>query len=344
VALIVGIGLVWGLEQVVVSPLETGAAYPEYSSLRSDPVGAMALYESLAKVTKVERLYKSRLRSDPGPGTTIFVLGVDPVAWAQVKSETLKEYEDLTSKGARLVIAFLPVSKPWAADKEMHPVERQWHIHFDYKDLHAEPNETPRETALEIKAGPEWKALGESGVEKKLGAGTVVLLADSYPLSNEGLREERDSDLIVALAGPATEIVFDENHFGVVETGSVTKLMRKYHLEGAIAVLLLVAVLFLWRSASSLLPSRAPKAEQAVTGRDSLEGMTALLRRGIAEKDLVRICVGEWKRTSLNDHKSLPKGFSEALIDHKNVVLAYREIASRLERRLPPKLAAPQAS
>jgi len=212
----------------------------------------------------------------------------------------------------------------------MHPVERQWHIHFDYKDLHVESDETPRETALEIKAGPEWKALGESGVEKKSGAGTVVLLADSYPLSNEGLREERDSDLIVALAGPATEIVFDENHFGVVETGSVTKLMRKYHLEGAIAVLLLVAILFLWRSASSLLPSRAPRAEQAVAGRDSLEGMTALLRRGIAEKDLVRICVEEWKRTSLNGHKSPNKGLADALIDHKNVVIAYREIAKAL--------------
>jgi hypothetical protein len=158
----------------------------------------------------------------------------------------------------------------------------------------------------------------------------VVLLADSYPLSNEGLREERNSDLIVALAGPATEIVFDENHFGVVETGSVTKLMRKYHLEGAIAVLLLVAILFLWRSASSLLPSRAPRAEQAVAGRDSLEGMTALLRRGIAEKDLVRICVEEWKRTSLNGHKSPNKGFADASIDHKNVVIAYREIAKAL--------------
>src|SRR5271168_1473665 len=106
-AAVLVMGLLWGLEQVVVSPLETGAVYPEYSSLRSDPMGAMALYESLAKVMKVERLYKSRLRSDPGPGTTIFVLGVDPFGWAAIKEDTLKEYAELTSKGARLVIAFL---------------------------------------------------------------------------------------------------------------------------------------------------------------------------------------------------------------------------------------------
>jgi hypothetical protein len=327
---VVVIGLVWGLEQVVVSPLETGAAYPEYSSLRSDPQGTMALYESLSKVMKVERLYKSRMRRDPGPGTTIFVLGVDPESWAQVKIETLKEYEELTGKGARLVIGFLPVSKPWAADKEVHPIQSHWHIHFNYRDLHADPGETPRETALEFKAGSEWKELSENVIERKFGAGTVVLAADSYPLSNEGLREERDSGLILQLAGQATEMVFDENHFGVVETGSVVKLMRKYHLEGAIAVLVLLAGLFLWRSASSLLPSRAPRAEQAVAGRDSLEGMTALLRRGIAERDLVRICVEEWKKTSLNDHKWLHKGLYEPLIDLKNPVIAYREISKTL--------------
>ena len=258
--------LAWGLEQVVVSPLETGAAYPEYSSLRSDPMGTMALYESLAKVLQVERLYKSRMKSDPGPGTTIFALGVEPVAWAKLETDTLKEYEELTSKGARLVIAFLPVSQPWK-DKDARPVEARWHIHFDYKNLHAGHGEVPRESALTLRGGPEWKKL-EDALERPLGAGSVVLLADSYPLSNEGLREKRDASLIVKLAGPARQVVFDENHFGVVETGSITKLMRKYNLEGALGVLALVAALFLWRSASSLLPSRAPRAEQAVTGRD----------------------------------------------------------------------------
>jgi hypothetical protein len=319
------LGLLWGFEQVVVSPVETGAAYPEYSSLRSDPVGAMALYESLSRVMSVERLYKSRMRADPGPGTTIFVLGVDPLAWSQLKEETLNDYQDLTSKGARLVIAFLPVSKPFAADKEVHAPELRWHIHFHYKDPHSEPGEIPRETALEFKAGPEWTPLGDNVLERKLGAGTVVLVADSYPLSNEGLREEHDSALIVKLAGPAKEIVFDENHFGVVETGSVVKLMRKYHLEGAVAVLALVAGLFLWRNASSLLPSRAPSVEQPVMGRDSTEGMTALLRRGIAEKDLVRVCVEEWKKTSPND--------SLELVKNKSVVAAYREIAKSLVER-----------
>ena len=124
--------------------------------------------------------------------------------------------------------------------------------------------------------------------------------------------------------------MFDENHFGVVETGSITKLMRKYHLEGALALLALVAALFLWRSASSLLPSRAPGAEQAVAGRDSLDGMVALLRRGIPEKDLVWICYEEWKKGSLNDLKSPKIDLNDALFDHKNVVTAYKALMEKL--------------
>lgn len=318
------VALVWGLEVVIVSPLETGTAYPEYSSLRPDPMGTMALYESLEKVVKVERLYKSRMRRDPGAGTTIFVLGVDPMAWAKLKVDTLKEYEELTAKGARLVIAFLPVSDPWK-DTDARPVETRWGVGFRYSKVHAaEHGAIPKETALVLTPGKEWKRIG-SAIERPLGAGSVVLLADSYPLSNEGLRESHDAGLIVKLAGEAKEVVFDENHFGVVETGSVTKLMRKYHLEGAMAVLALVAALFLWRSSSSLLPSRAPDAGQPVMGRDSAEGMTALLRRGIAEKDLVRVCYEEWRKTS--------RAEKTVAVGSNDVVAAYREIARTLAEK-----------
>jgi hypothetical protein len=302
------LALFWGFEQVVVSPLETGAVYPEYSSLRSDPRGALALYESLGKLLKVERLYKSRRQVEAGPGTTFFILGVDPEAWAKIKENTLKDYEKLTGTGARLVIAFLPVSE----DKK-----GPWNIRFIHNAL---------------QGGSEWKTLDAhaNAVERKLGAGSVVLVGNSYPLSNEGLREAHDAALLVKLVGPATEIVFDENHFGVMETGSIAKLMRKYHLEGALAVLAVVAALFLWRSASSLLPSRAPREEQAVTGRDSLEGMTALLRRGIPERDLVRVCYEEWEKTSLNDHKAHQIDAHDALFDLKNTAAAYKALMEKL--------------
>src|SRR5487761_2150709 len=148
------IALAWGLEQVVVSPLDTGAVYPEYSTLRADPMGAMALYQSLGRITNVERLYKDREESGPGKGTTMFVLGVDPVAWSHADRETLEGYEKFTWNGARLVFAFLPAQKSFA-DTVDTPVEGRWHIHFGYRKMHAEVGEIPHESGLRLTGGTD---------------------------------------------------------------------------------------------------------------------------------------------------------------------------------------------
>jgi len=296
--------LVWGLEQVVVTPLETGEVYPPYSTLRSDPVGARALYESLAELPalETERLYKARTVLDAK--TVLFVLGVEPSGWSSIEQKTLTEYENLLAGGGRLVIAFLPVNAP-TRPLVARVVEDRWHVALAYRKAPGEgisEGSMPRHSALYFKPGGEWRTLSEKdgapvAVERNLGGGAVVLVADSYPLSNEGLRDARDADLIAKLAGPARHILFDENHFGVIETGSVAQLMEKYHLLDAAAMLALAAALFLWRSASSFLPPREVPPESAVAGRDSLEGLAALLRRSVTEQELLDACYAEWVRT-----------------------------------------------
>jgi hypothetical protein len=288
--------LAWGLEQVVVSPLETGDVYPPFSSLRSDPMGTRALYGSLSEMSglTVERLYKQRTQLSPDD--VLFVLGVDAIAWSALKPRELDEYEKLVTRGGRLVIGFLPVREPGSMPAE-RAVEEQWGIRLRYRrqDVEPENRNIPRDTALYFDAGRNWQTQ-DGFAERNFGAGTVVLAADTFALSNEGLRDARNAVLIAALAGSAHHVIFDENHFGVVETGSVAKLMRKYHLEGAISILVVVAALFLWRSGSSLLPPRRAAADQAIAGRDSLAGMTALLHRGIGEPDLIDVCFAEWSR------------------------------------------------
>lgn len=302
VAVILGVALAWGLEQVALGPLETGDVYPPYSSLRTDPQGAKALYESLDATPgiAVERLYKQRAVLD-GPGDAMLVLGVDPVGWSTVKVKTLEEYEKLVARGGRLVIAFLPVQRS-TASLEKRPVEERWNIRLRYRSSADDDSDVlRRESALYFEAGPPWHTEGQADAriaERTFGAGTIVLVADSFPLSNQGLREARDADFIAKLAGPARQIIFDENHFGVSESGSVTKLMRKYGLEGAVAVLALVAGLFLWRSASSFLPQRAAQGTVAVMGRDSIDGMTSLLHRGVREKSLLDVCFAEWSKSA----------------------------------------------
>ncbi len=313
--------LAWGLEQVIVAPLQSGDIYPPYSSLRSDPLGARALYDSLGQVIGVERLYKDR-RTLSGSADAMLVLGVDPVAWSALDGETIDGYRKLVENGGRLIIGFLPVRTPLNVPLS-RPVEAMWGIRFRYRTGQNQEDQesVPRETALYFEPGPNWRTHG-GFVERQFGAGWIVLIADTFPLSNEGLRERRDATLIASVVGPARRAIFDENHFGVVETGSVVKLMRKYRLEDAVAVLAIVAGLFLWRSASSLLPARGAAAGNAIAGRDSLAGMTALLYRGVAAKDLMSVCFAEWSKMERNAAKAAAV---EEKIRGKDAVAAYRD-------------------
>jgi hypothetical protein len=253
----------------------------------------------------------------------MFVLGVDPVSWSALKPKELEQYEKLVAHGGRLVIGFLPVREPGSTPTE-RAVEEMWSIHLRYRhqDSGTDSRNIPRESALYFEAGRTWRT-HDGFVERNFGAGTIVLAADTFALSNEGLREDRNAELVAALAGPARHIIFDENHFGVIETGSVAKLMRKYRLEGAIAILAAVAALFLWRSASSLLPPRRALADDTIAGRDSLAGMTALLHRGVAERDLIATCIAEWSRVEGKSGRA--RQVEEEIRGHaKDPVAAYR--------------------
>src|SRR5581483_899620 len=125
--------LVWGLEQAAVAPLETGEVYPPFSSLRSDPLGAKALYESLAALPgiEVERLYKDRKVIEGRD--TMLVLGVEPLAWSAVQNKTLEEYEKLVARGGRLVLGFLPAHNPRKI-AEKRDVEQRWHIKLRFAE------------------------------------------------------------------------------------------------------------------------------------------------------------------------------------------------------------------
>src|SRR5262249_7378753 len=197
--------LIWGLYQTAVAPLETGEVYPPYSSLRSDPLGAKALFESLGALPDitVERLYKDRatLKSRD----VLFVLGVESLSFSAVPAKVLEEYEKLVQDGGRLVIAFMPARAPGRIP-EKRAIEDRWHVKFNYDGDRRDRGPMPRETSLFFETDESWGNFG-GGVERPFGKGSIVLVADTFPLSNEGLREARDSAFVAALAGKATHII-----------------------------------------------------------------------------------------------------------------------------------------
>src|SRR5260370_3931421 len=148
--------LAWGLEEVAVAPLETGEVYPPYSSLRSDPLGAKALYDSLAALPEVtvERLYKPRTAI--GAQTVLFILGVDPVGWSSVTEKTLTDYESLLGGGGGLVIAFLPVRAP-SKTETGGVIQERWHIRLVYRSAAAggeDSGAVPRQPLLFVESAP----------------------------------------------------------------------------------------------------------------------------------------------------------------------------------------------
>ena len=63
----------FGLVQLFQLRFEVGDVYPPYSSLRSDPLGAMAFYESLEKLpgVSVRRDFNANNRMPEEPSTEI---------------------------------------------------------------------------------------------------------------------------------------------------------------------------------------------------------------------------------------------------------------------------------
>jgi hypothetical protein len=91
---------------------ETGDIYPPYSSLRADPLGTMAFYESLEKVPglTVRRDYSSANQLPEGPNTTYLHLASSTYEWHWLPDDLVKELRQYLARGGRLVITMEPQS------------------------------------------------------------------------------------------------------------------------------------------------------------------------------------------------------------------------------------------
>jgi hypothetical protein len=289
---------------------EAADAYPVYSTFRADPLGAEALYESLSLQPGLTVWRNMRpLSRVSGHDTTLFLLGIDE--W----STESPDLQRIARGGGRTVIAFVP-RRP-RLESEV-AIERQLRIKHvptlldklgvtlvtetekRRSEWSADP---PHYTALWFdKLAPAWSVQRKYQnhpvwIERTWQAGSMVLVADSWMLSNEALAQEPDAVALAHLAGPNHNIVFDEHHLGIDEGGSVAGLLRRYHLQGLIAALLVLAGLYIWKSSSPLLPPAATSDAEAggLRGFSAASGLVTLLERSIAVPQLLDVCIGEYQ-------------------------------------------------
>jgi hypothetical protein len=114
-----------GLTQLFLLRFEAGDVYPRYSSLRADPLGTKAFYDSLSglKEISVQRNYSMAMKAWEGSPATTFLLGLSPSDLFSVSPRDVADLESLVLGGGRLVVSFLPVSEkpeydPLARSKE----------------------------------------------------------------------------------------------------------------------------------------------------------------------------------------------------------------------------------
>lgn len=343
-----------GLWKLYELRFTAGDIYPQYSSLRADALGTKALYESLRLLPDISTARNYReLDSLPKGKSSVLFLGENPFLFEFTPEEEIKEYEALAASGARVVIAMRPVNrqreetprkelpnqKPdGKKTREVPAFEKRWNIHFGYitrpaPQAEEEPGANPKLTALYFLV--DGKALHR--VERPFGNGAIVLLASCYPLSNEALAGERDTTVIAWALGSNRQVIFDEHHLGLTESGGVAALARKYHLEGLALTLLTLLGLFIWKNSTSLLPpTESVDAEDSVAVKDANSGLANLLRRNIPARALMQTCLAEWEGS-----RHGAKFYSEVKIDRiralarreGDAVETYRKISRILAER-----------
>jgi hypothetical protein len=273
-----------------------GDVYPMYCTLRSDPAGARLLFESLGRLPglAVGRSYQPLERLEDRD-STVLLLGLDPRRFAMQPAEALKAFQEFAARGNRLVLGMGPGSG--RAPPRRTALEQSWGIRFglDFdkagKDI------------LYFADAKNWEVLERSGqrplvVEKAFGKGGIVLAAAGRLFNNQSVAEARQTALLARILGPHTRILFDEAHFGIVESGSIVALARRYRLHGLALGLAICAALFIWKNAAGFPPVARETPTERISGRTSVSGLITLLRRYLPPERLTAACWQEW----LKDH------------------------------------------
>jgi hypothetical protein len=406
-----------GLFRLFDLMLEKGDIYPPYSSLRSDPLGARAVYEGIKRVDgiSVSRNMQSLRKLPDGRNKTFLICGGN---LSKDPEDVIRALEYFVADGGRLVLAFFPLMDayvPYQDEEEESPISNQqgdekekqkdctkgdckegeneskdsqedeqedeekdapWFVDYasiadrwdftfaalrplssedqDFLQIPVEKQDGPSDLPQSLswhstlyfdKPAPFWRVLYSwEGhpviIERPWGRGSIVMCSDSYFLSNEAMRRDRQPELIAWLIGTSTEVVFDESHAGIQERQGVMTLIHKYHLMRLLAVVFLLALLFVWKNVFSLIPKRTASDTDAHRGKDSTAGLVNLLRRSIPVKMILEVCVDEWNRSHeqkdegkrgqindiLNREKSLPER-------QRSPVKSYRVISALLAER-----------
>jgi hypothetical protein len=332
-ALVLGAAAVFGGGMIGLfnRQFASGEIYPEFSSMRTDRMGAKLLFDSLGRLpgVTVERNFLP-FEFLPRDGATLVLLGMKPmqVAWDPLLAARVS---GIAARGNRVVVAMWldPDGVRPTQEKLDHPEEPK------KKSKPKPPSEPPVKSiwqvSLQIDPGPKnphplyfgqaegWRIREQVdskilAIERDFGKGSVVLMAESADFANgSAVAMDRLPQVAGALGG-YRRIVFDEEHLGIAESGSVVGLARRFRLVGLAIGLALCAALFIWKNASSFPPPEPARAGERSMGRTSQAGLVTLLKRHIPPAELARVCWREWLSANRGEVSPVRRAQAEAIL------------------------------
>ena len=305
-AIAIAIALVVAVASVIQSHASQAESFPRYSAFRTLPEGASILYQALRQTPgmtaerNIQPLGALHLHD-----SAILMLGIEPATLYQ-NDQWFADMTELVRPGNRLIVALLPHRNRFIQGENTHQTDalRPWGLRLDYfreTDMRDEEEDTLiLGWPMYIAQPGDWRTLRkEAGrpvvVEHSYGKGSIVLLTNSFPLTNAAMVDDRQTDFLADLIGPVHQAIFDETHLGIEETGSIAALARRYRLQGLALALVLTASLFIWKSAAGFPPPwGGVQPAPSVTGEDSSAAFLNLLRRNIKPDDILPTCVDAW--------------------------------------------------
>jgi hypothetical protein len=309
-----------------------GSVYPEYSSLRTDPMGVRLLYDSLAALpgVTVERNYRS-LDFLPEGSATVFLVAIPADNFGGDTEPYLRSMEEAARRGNRMVAALTidPEAKELPKFAEL---KKKWNVSLLMDDK-------TRRRSLYFADSKGWTGLYRIGakllvMERAFGKGSIVLFAGSGDFTNQATVGTDRLHLVTLAIGGNSHIVFDEQHLGIAESGSVVALARRFHLLGIGVGLALCAALFLWRNGMDFPPPARARAAGHLAGRTSQAGLLTLLRRHVPPPALAATCWQEWLNGNRGKVSPLRKQKAESILSASpDPVNALREIQAVLHSK-----------
>ncbi|RPJ86138.1 MAG: hypothetical protein EHM18_07750 [Acidobacteria bacterium] len=170
-------------------------------------------------------------------------------------------------------------------------------------------------------------------LRRAFGKGEIILIADSFLLTNRAMWEDRHPDFLTWLLGERRAVLFYERHLGVAEDPGVAWLIRRYNLDGVVAALLIIMALVVWRNSVALVPLQAageePESVQTMSRGSSL---LALVSRSLPPSEVLQVCVDEWKKTE-RPGREVADEIEKLSHEKGDIVAIYRQIMKAVKDR-----------